>query len=500
MHIELRHIHKRFGRIHANNDINLSFRSGRIVGILGENGAGKSTLMKILSGYQAMDSGEIVLDGQPVRFATPQTAIEHGIGMLQQDPLDVAAFTVLENFVYGLPGGLFPNWRAARTQLDAACQRFGFDLDPDMPVAQLSIGQRQQLEFARLLAQGVRALILDEPTTGISAEQKTILFDALRELAQRDSLTVMLVSHKLEDVVALCHEVAVLRAGQVVGTLEMPATPAELISLMFGQELAPQGRPPAYSGPNPEVLALRDVQLRGRRVTIERLSLRVSAGEIVGLAGLDGSGQELALRASVGLARCYRGKVAVNGQDMTGQPYRNFLRAGAAFGAAGRLEEGLVAGLTLTEHIVLATGSAPIIDWERAHSQTATQIRQYNVVGQPDNLVENLSGGNQQRLLMALMPSDPLYMALEQPTRGLDVDSARWIWQQLLDRRQRGTAVIFSSPDLDELITYSDRIVVFFAGRAYEITDAGRTTIDELGHLIGGHFDHNHQQPGSSRD
>jgi simple sugar transport system ATP-binding protein len=185
---------------------------------------------------------------------------------------------------------------------------------------------------------------------------------------------------------------------------------------------------------------------------------------------------------------------------MTGQPYRSFLRAGAAFGAAGRLEEGLVAGLTLTEHIVLATGSAPVIDWERAHSQTATQIRQYNVVGQPDNLVENLSGGNQQRLLMALMPSDPLYMALEQPTRGLDVDSARWIWQQLLDRRQRGTAVIFSSPDLDELITYSDRIVVFFAGRAYEITDTGRTTIDELGHLIGGHFDRNHQQPGSSRD
>lgn len=502
MHIELRHIHKRFGSVHANNDINLTFGSGRIVGILGENGAGKSTLMKILSGYLAMDSGEIVLDGQPVRFDTPQAAIRCGIGMLQQDPLDVAAFSVLENFVYGLalPGGPLLNRRAARAHLRTACQRFGFELDPDMPIAQLSIGQRQQLEFTRLLAQGARTIILDEPTTGISAEQKTILFDALRELARRDSHTVLLVSHKLEDVVALCDEVAVLRAGRVVGTRAMPVTPTELVTLMFGQALAPPVRPPALAGTQAEVLALRDVHLRGRRVTVEQMSLSVRAGEIVGLAGLDGSGQELALRACAGLTRCYRGKITVGGQDMTGRTYHHFLRAGVAFGAAGRLEEGLVAGLTLTEHVVLAASAAPIIDWERARSYTAAQIEQYNVVGQPDNLVENLSGGNQQRLLMALMPPAPLYMALEYPTRGLDVDSARWIWRQLLDRREQGTAVLFSSPDLDELVTYSDRILVFFAGRAFEIPDASRTTIDELGHLIGGNFDQRQQQTGRSRD
>lgn len=492
MHIELRHIHKRFGRVHANNDISLEFASGRIVGILGENGAGKSTLMKILSGYQPMDSGEILLDGQPVRFDTPQTAIKHGIGMLQQDPLDIAAFTVLEDFVYGLPASFLPNRREARRQLDTACRRFGFELDADMPVAQLSIGQRQQLEFVRLLTQGVRALILDEPTTGISAEQKAVLFNALRELAERDSLTVLLVSHKLEDVVALCHEVAVLRAGRVVGTRTMPATPAELVTLMFGQELLPQSRPAPYRGPASEVLTLHDVQLRGKRVIVERLSVGVRAGEIVGLAGLDGSGQELMLRACVGLVRCARGRVLVEGQDMTGRPFRDFLRAGAAFSAAGRLEEGLVAGLTLTEHVVLTSGTSFIIDWEAARNQTAVQIRQYNVVGQPEHTVESLSGGNQQRLLMALMPSSPKYMALEQPTRGLDVDSSRWIWQQLLDRRQQGTAVIFSSPDLDELVTYSDRILVFFAGQVFEIEDASRTTIDELGYLIGGHFDYAH--------
>ncbi len=490
MHIELRHIHKRFGRVHANNDISLEFASGCIVGILGENGAGKSTLMKILSGYQAMDSGEIFLDGRLVRFDTPQTAIRHGIGMLQQDPLDIAAFTVLEDFIYGLPIGFLPNRRAARTELNAACKRFGFELDPDMPVAQLSIGQRQQLEFIRLLAQGVRTLILDEPTTGISAEQKAVLFNALRELAERDALTVLLVSHKLEDVIALCHEVAVLRAGRVVGKRTMPATPSELITLMFGQELLPQSRPAPYrSAAAADVLTLHDVQLRGKRITVERLSVQIRRGEIVGLAGLDGSGQELMLRACVGLLRCVRGRVLVEGQDMTGRPFRDFLRAGAAFSAAGRLEEGLVAGLTLTEHVVLTSGTSFIIDWDAAHSQTTDQIRQYNVVGEPEHLVESLSGGNQQRLLMALMPHSPKYMALEQPTRGLDVDSSRWIWQQLLDRRQQGTAVIFSSPDLDELVTYSDRILVFFAGRVFEIEDAGRTTIDELGYLIGGHFD-----------
>ncbi len=488
MQIELRHIHKSFGPVHANNDISLTFSHGRIVGILGENGAGKSTLMKILSGYQSFDSGEILIDGRPVDYRGPLAAIAHGIGMLQQDPLDVAAFTVLENFVYGMPGGLRIPRQAARQRLAELCGRFGFELDPETPIAQLSIGQRQQLEIVRLLALGVKALILDEPTTGISAEQKAILFDALRELAKRDDMTVLLVSHKLEDVIALCHEVAVLRAGQLVGTRAMPATTGELVAMMFGQELPPVARQAADVSAANEVLALEGLHLRGKRVTVENLSLRVKAGEVIGLAGLDGSGQELLLRACAGLVKPLRGRVIVNGHDLTGRTYREFLRHGVAFSAAGRLEEGLVAGLTLTEHIALVTEIGTLVDWERARRRTGDQIAQYNVRGRPDSPVETLSGGNQQRLLMALMAEQPVLMALEQPTRGLDVDSTRWIWQQLLARRARGAAILFSSPELDELVTYSHRILVFYAGHVHPV-DAARTTIDELGRLIGGHFD-----------
>ena len=489
MDIELRHIHRWFGTVHANDDINLSFQSGRIYGILGENGAGKSTLMKILSGFLAANSGEIWIDGAHVVYHGPQAAIRHGIGMLQQDPLDVPAFTVLEDFIYGAAGGPGLSRRAAAAKLRESNQRFGFDLDPDIPVFQLSIGQRQQLEIIRLLALGVKALILDEPTTGISAEQKAVLFDALRELARHDRMTVLLVSHKLEDVIALCDEAAVLRAGRLVGTLPMPATAAQLVKMMFGQELAPQTREDIGLKESPEVLRLERVHLRDKRVVVDSFTLSLRAGEVVGLAGLDGSGQEVMMRACAGLARCHHGRVMVAGQDMTGKPYRHFLRQQVVFGAAGRLEEGLIAGLTLTEHVALATEDGALVDWHRARQHTEQQLKLYDVRGQPDTRVDQLSGGNQQRMLMALMPPQPVVMVLEQPTRGLDVDSARWIWQQLLSRRAKGTAIIFSSPDLDELVTYSDRILVFYAGRVFEIPDARQTTIDELGRLIGGHFE-----------
>ncbi|MCC6805237.1 MAG: ATP-binding cassette domain-containing protein, partial [Anaerolineae bacterium] len=335
MDIELRHIHKRFPGVHANDDISFTVKGGRIVGVLGENGAGKSTLMKILSGYQPADSGDILLNGQRETYHRPEAAIAAGIGMLQQDPLDVPAFTVLENMVYGQPGSVIFKRREAQKQLGELCGRFGFALDPDTPIASLSIGQRQQLEIVRLRALGIKTLILDEPTTGISAEQKTLLFDTLRALAKTDGMSVLLVSHKLEDVIALCDEVVVLRAGMLVGEAQMPVTKAELVSMMFGQELAPQTRERVALGE--PVLSLDTVTLRGKRVSVEDLTLHVRAGEVIGLAGLDGSGQELIVRACAGLLKPHGGAVRVSGRDLSGKPYRDFLRAGVAFGAAGRL-------------------------------------------------------------------------------------------------------------------------------------------------------------------
>lgn len=497
MNITLKNIHKHFGRVHANNNISLTFAEGQIVGVLGENGAGKSTLMKILSGYQPADGGQICIDDQPVHYTGPQAALAHGIGMLQQDPLDIGAFTVLENFVYGRGGGLMPQWKAAERELVDYARRFQFSLDPDMPADSLSIAQRQQLEIVRLLASGVKALILDEPTTGISAEQKTTLFEALRRLAHDEKLIILLVSHKLEDVIDLCDSVVVLRQGEHVGSMEMPnsrtitaevmsETKARLVQMMFGQNLPLQSRPQALVGG--PVMSVEGVHVRDKRLNLTNINLNICSGEVIGLAGLDGSGQELFMRTLCGLVHVASGCLRTGDHDLTGKPYRQFLQNGVVFGAAGRIEEGLIAGLTLTEHTALVSTGGPMIDWVEMEQETRAKITQYKVRGRSSDPIEQLSGGNQQRVLMSLLPESPRLLILEQPTRGLDVDSARWIWQQLLERRDRGAAIIFSSAELDELVAYSDRILVFYAGRIHEVTDVGATTIDQLGHLIGGEF------------
>ena len=498
MNIELRHIHKRFGPVHANNDINLSFQQGRIVGILGENGAGKSTLMKILSGFQPADEGDILIDGDIINYTGPTAAIANGIGMLQQDPLDVGAFTVLENFIYGGGAGITLDRAGAQDQLRELSARFGFALDAWQPIDNLLIAERQQLEIIRLLALGVRALILDEPTTGISADQKDILFQALRRLAHDEGLIVLLVSHKLEDVIELCDEVVVLRAGVLVGEMQMPQSDAvltsaliaetkqKLVTMMFGDILEAEQRPHYQLGA--PILQVDELVAQDQRLDMQPVSMTVHAGEVIGLAGLGGSGQELFMRACARLAKVSSGKLEFNGESSLKSSYRQLFQQGLVFGAAGRLEEGLIAGLTLTEHSALVSDDRLQIDWKSVEKHTVSRIQRYRVKGKATDQIEQLSGGNQQRVLIGLLPDEPKLLILEQPTRGLDVDSARWIWTQLLERCQRGAAILFNSADLEELVTYSDRIFVFYAGRIHEAPDVSQTTMDELGHMIGGDF------------
>lgn len=492
MKIELQQIHKRFGDVHANNDISVTFGEGRIVGILGENGAGKSTLMKILSGYQGADSGRIMIDDAEVTYTGPLAAIQHGIGMLQQDPLDVGAFTVLENFMYGQREGIFfqrkRKQESRQTLMDYA-KRFGFDLDPSSPIDQLSIPQRQQLEIVRLLALGVKALILDEPTTGISAEQKDTLFATLKTLAQTEGMIILFVSHKLEDVIALCDEVIVLRDGVLVGKRDLPATTRELVSMMFEGQVPQQTRTDVPIGAS--VVRMQGGRFGNLRFGLEDVNIEIRAGEVIGLAGLDGSGQGMFMRALTGLQPLQEGTLTIGDKTMHRAPYRNFMREGVYFAASGRLEEGLIAGLTLTEHMALmTTDTGAGVNWRKAREKMTAQIGRFDVRGKPGNSIEQLSGGNQQRVLMALIPPQLRMVVLEQPTRGLDVESAHLIWQELLARRDEGTAIVFSSLELDEILAYSDRILVFYSGRITEVPDAKQTSIDQLGHYIGGDFDY----------
>lgn len=484
MRIELVDITKSFGPIRANDGVSLTIESGTIHGLLGENGAGKTTLMKILSGYQTCDRGQIILDGQVVHFGSTADAIRAGIGMLHQDPLDVPQLSVLDNFILGRDRRFTKGSGANRREFLALSQRFGFALDPDALVGSLTIGERQQLEIVRLLSLGVRVLILDEPTTGISAPQKAVLFETLRHLAE-DGLSVILVSHKLDEVSALCSEVTVLRQGKMVGQATAPFSHDQLVEMMFARRLANCTRPNVPQGE--VVLELDDVCVRTYRLTVEHISLQVHRGEVIGLAGLEGSGQRLLMDACMGLQRISSGRLIIAGHDMSNQPYHRFRKMGVAFVPAARLEEGLVPGLTICEHFALmADHHRFFVPWEQAQSSAEEKIREFNIVGRSQMMVEDLSGGNQQRTLLALLPDALNVLILEHPTRGLDVESTRWIWSKLHQRREQGTAILFASTDLDELVENSDRIVVFSGGVISAPVRACTTTSEELGSLIAG--------------
>ena len=485
MRVELRDIRKYFGPVKANDGISITLEGGQIYGLLGENGAGKSSLMKILSGYQRPDSGAIILDGKVQHFASPAQALNAGVGMLYQDPHDFPPFRVIDNYLLGRNGSMALNYRAARRELKELASRYGFHIDVDAYIDTLSLGERQQLELIRLLAGGARVLILDEPTTGISAEQKDKLFSSMRRLAHEEGKTLLLVSHKLEEVQELCDYAFVLRRGQLVGETVVPCKTEQLVEMMFGR--VPK-RPPRPSFPQGEaVLEVRNLAVNTHRLFVACTDLTVHSGEVFGLAGLEGSGQRVLLQACAGLAPAVEGKIFIGGVDASRTTYHRRMKEGVAYVAAGRLEEGLVAGLSLTEHVVLAQPEHSLmIDWRAARSDAGKRIAEYHVVGRPDSTADELSGGNQQRMLFSLLNSPLKLLLLEHPTRGLDVQSADWIWEKLYERREEGTAILFMSADLDEIIDRSDRIAVFFGGRMSRIVHARETSVEELGHLIGG--------------
>jgi general nucleoside transport system ATP-binding protein len=484
MQIELRDIRKTFGSVQANAGISLHIASAAIQGILGENGAGKSTLMKILSGFILPDSGDILLDGTRAVIHSPADAIRQGIGMLHQDPLDFPPMRILDDFILGRPGGIFPDRRKAAREFRALAEQFDFSLDAEAFVDTLTVGERQQLEILRLLWFGARVLILDEPTTGISQPQKEKLFATLQRLAAQ-GMAIVFVSHKLEDVEFLCSRVAVLRQGTLVGTAEPPYETQSLVRMMFERDVTFSGKTPLQ--PGRPILSLRGVSLEALRLEITDVSFEARAGEVIGLAGMEGSGQAVLLSACAGLARPVAGKVCLGDTDVTGLSYHGFMKRGVAYLPAARLEQGLVAGLSLADHFVLSEAKGGMfIDRRRAADVAADRICTYNIKGSPSHAVESLSGGNQQRMLLALLKESLSLILLEHPTRGLDIESTLYIWGKLRERCAHGAAIIFISADLDEVLQYSDRVLVFYSGRVSPPLPGAGLTVETLGGLIGG--------------
>jgi ABC-type uncharacterized transport system ATPase subunit len=549
MHVELRDIKKHFGPVRANDGISLVFKPGHIYGLLGENGAGKSTLMKILSGYQSPTSGQTLLDGKPVQFSSPSSALNCGIGMLYQEPQDFPPLQVLENHLLAYDNRLLLDRRAGEHSLRAYADRFGFTIDPHVAVNTLTLGERQQMELMRLLSLGAELLILDEPTTGISAEQKEKLFGTMHRLAYEESKIIVLVSHKLDEVQELCDEVAVLRRGLLVGTQAIPCANRDLVRLMFGADVPRSER--ACAARDTTTLLVDQASIHTYRLDVEVPTLDARGGEVIGLAGLEGSGQRLFMESCAGLRPIRSGKILLGGEPLLGRrspffwirwlalvcviaaiavlavqwaignstalqfaggvalsllaagtlwlvgtlltswtavsPYHEFQRRGGAYVAAGRLELGLISGLTISEHRALTTPAAKFLaDWDGARQEMETRIEEFNIIGQPETPVDELSGGNQQRVMIALLNSPLRLLLLEHPTRGLDVTSANFIWERFQERCVDGTTIIFMSADLDELLERSDRIVVFSGGKVVGTLNTAETTVDELGHLIGG--------------
>jgi general nucleoside transport system ATP-binding protein len=485
MKVHLKNIDKHFGPVHANADIDLYIPEGTIQGVLGENGAGKSTLMKILSGFIQPDSGEIILNDRPVTIESPSDAIHHGIGMLHQDPLDFPPMRVIDNFVVGQKGGLVPSYKEAEKEFKELQAQFGFSLNLDAYVDTLTVGERQQLEILRLLWLGARLLILDEPTTGISKQQKEKLFATLKVLASQGK-TIIFVSHKLEDVEQLCGRVAILRKGELVGEVLPPYDTDILVELMFGK-IIELGERNNY--------AREDFQLELRHLVVEHYPLRIEdvnvslrKGEVIGLAGMEGSGQDILLRACVGLFKPIAGSVVINGKDLSNKTYHAYQDHGVAFLPASRMEEGLVPGLTLSEHFTIVSEDQKGMFIPREHYQKLAEekIQEYFIIGRPTSPVEALSGGNQQRALLALLRRQLSVILLEHPTRGLDIESAIYMWGKLKERCQQGTSILFISADLEEVLQYSDRILVFYSGHVSKPLDAATTSLDQLGQMIGG--------------
>lgn len=484
MVIEFQDIHKHYGASVANRGISFRVEPGRIHGILGENGAGKSTLMKILSGYTVKTSGRILFDGRPVEYGTPAAALDLGIGMLYQEPLDFLPLTVLENFMLGQASGFLQSRAYYERKLEEWCRQLGFQLNPGLPVGKLTLGERQQLELLRFLTLGVDVLILDEPTTGISPVQKEVLFEALKRLASQGK-TLLIVSHKLEDVEALCDRVTVLCDGAVAGNLDAPFDTEQVLGMMFGTPPAPPPRCTASLGST--VLSFEEVSATGGRAGLTRGSASFRRGEVVGLAGLEGSGQGPFLRLAAGLEQPLGGLIRLGERVMNGLDPLEFRRSGVTFLPTARLEEGLVPGLTLSEHFALAFHDRTfVIPWNEVTSWTEKRIDRFRIRGRADSPVESLSGGNQQRILLSLVPEAPIVLLLEQPTRGLDLESARWFWQQLQGLCANGTTILFSSAELDEILRVSHRVLVFYNGSIVLNVKTDETDFNQLGRAIAG--------------
>lgn len=495
--IEMRHIVKKFGDFKANDDINLTLHQGEILALLGENGAGKSTLMRILSGLLEPTSGEIFVKGKKVEINSPTKAKELGIGMVHQHFMLMESFTVLENIILGHEptNGIALDIKKAREQILKLSEKYGLAIDPDAQISNITVAQQQRVEILKVLYRGADILIFDEPTAVLTPQEITEFIQIIKNLA-KEGKSIILITHKLSEIKAVADQVTIIRRGRDVGTFEVANVDdnrlAELmvghhVNMKLNKKRVKLGR---------EILKVENLKVKNTRgsFAVKKLSLNIHGGEILGLAGIDGNGQDELVEAITGLRHVNSGKVIINSQNMTNKKVRQITEAGVAHIPADRQKYGLILNLPLAENLVLQTyykqpySKHGIINHQAIYEHAEELIKKYDIRTTSAELpASDLSGGNQQKAIIAreLDRNSDLIIAF-QPTRGLDVGAIEYIHKQLLAERDAGKAVLLVSYELDEIMQLSDRIAVLHDGKISGEVKPEDTNDTELGLLMTG--------------
>jgi len=494
--LEMRGITKRYPGVVANDHIDLDVRPGEIHALLGENGAGKTTLMNILYGLARPNEGEILLDGQPVTISGPSDAIARGINMVHQHFMLVPVFTVAENILLGdetMANPVFLDRNEARRRIRELGQRFGFEIDPDARVGSLSVGWQQRVEILKALYRDARILVLDEPTAVLTPQETEEIFAVLRRLAEQGH-SILFISHKLYEVLEIADRITVIRRGKVVGQRAPKETDeADLAALMVGRsvELTVDRGESHPTEPVLRTTALEVADDRGSPA-VRSVDLEVRAGEILGIAGVAGNGQDELVEAIVGLRRATGGRIDLGGEDVTAATPRQMNEAGVAYVPADRHRFGLVLPFSIADNLVLTRyyrppfARGPLRDFGAIETAAESGIAKYDVrTPSADAAANTLSGGNQQKLVVAREFDRPLkLLILDQPTRGLDVGSIEFIHRQAIRMRDEGTAILLVSAELDEVLELSDRIAVMYRGRIVATVDGRSADKNAVGLLM----------------